>query len=67
MNENQMNAIVKVTWLIAEAQEILENLAGDIPDEKIGNAIDSAHEYLWDISGNMWAIIDNRPEDIEEL
>lgn len=66
MNENQMNAIVKVTGLIAEAREILENLAGDIPDEKISNAIDSAHECLWDISGNMWAIIDNRPEDIEE-
>lgn len=67
MNENEklIEAACHVGDAIDSLYEILES--GAYTDEKIRHAIDTAIPYLTEIAGNMWAIIDDSPEDIEEL
>ena len=65
--KERMDAIEEVAILTGKAREILEELLDEYGNDKIGQAIETAFVYLGDIAGNMWAILEDRPEDIEEL
>lgn len=69
MNEKKDEIMVNAACHVGDAIDCLYELldSNAYTDETICTAINSAISYLSEIAGNMWAIIDEEPEDIEEL
>lgn len=69
MNEKKDEIMVDAACHVGDAIDCLYKLldSNAYTDETICTAINSAISYLSEIAGNMWAIIDEEPEDIEEL
>lgn len=66
---NKTETMIEAAFHVGAAEDSLYDLleSGAYTDEKIRHAIDTAISYLSEIAGNMWAIAEDRPEDIEEL
>ena len=69
MSEKNTEIMVNAACHVGDAIDCLYKLldSNAYTDETICTAINSAISYLSEIAGNMWAIIDEEPEDIEEL